>query len=521
MKKIRIVLWLMLIPIFGMNCTNTENTEISENTIIINTQEAKDTINKNIYGHFAEHLGRCIYDGIWVGEDSPIPNIKGYRKDVVDALKEIEIPVLRWPGGCFADAYHWKDGIGPREERPPMLNIFWGHVVEDNSFGTHEFLDLCELLGTDAYLAVNVGSGAPQEALEWVQYVTGDDDNPMAQLRRKNGREEPWDVKFWGIGNENWGCGGNMTASYYADLYKRFATYCQVDQKIASGGLNHDMEWTETLMQKTKNYQHLIQGMSYHHYTVCHTWESKGSATDFTEEDWFSTLSKNMEMEENLVGHITIMDKYDPEKKIGLLADEWGNWHDAEPGTNPGFLYQQNTLRDALTASIYLNVFNNHCDRVTMANIAQTVNVLQAMVLTEGDKMVKTPTFHIFNMYKVHQDALLMPLTISCNDYTLGETSIPTLSASASKDDDGTINLTVANVDPHKAVDFKVSLDDESNPKVITGMIVTGDEMNSHNDFDNQNVITQEEFKDYSIEGKELTVIIPSKSVIRLALVTK
>ncbi|MBN1952316.1 MAG: alpha-N-arabinofuranosidase [Bacteroidales bacterium] len=511
MKKVRILFFLMLLPVVGL---------AQENEIVLKTKEAKDTINKNIYGHFAEHLGRCIYDGIWVGEDSPIPNTKGYRTDILEALKEIDIPVLRWPGGCFADAYHWKDGIGPKEDRPPMLNIFWGEVVEDNSFGTHEFLDLCEMLDCDPYLAVNVGSGSPQEAMQWVEYVLADDNSPMAELRRQNGREEPWDVKFWGIGNENWGCGGNMTASYYADLYKRFATYCRVDQRIASGGLNHDLEWTETLMKKTEVYQQLIQGMSYHHYTVCHNWEHKGSATDFSEEDWFLTIRQNVEMEDNLRQHMAIMDKYDPEKKIGLLADEWGNWHDAEPGTEPGFLFQQNTMRDAITASIYLNVFNRHCDRVTMANIAQVVNVLQAMVLTEGDKMVLTPTFYVFKMYKVHQDALNIPLELNSTEYTLGDKSIPAISASASEKE-GVINLTLSNLDPNEGKSVTVNLDTEGKIKILSADIITANKMNSYNDFDNPDEITLKEFKGYQVKSGQLILDMPSKSVVHIAIENK
>lgn len=331
MKNLKSIFILLSGIIIIYSCSTNQEDELADNTIVILTKAGKDTISRNIYGHFAEHLGRCIYDGIWVGEDSEIPNTNGFRNDIVEVLKEIQIPVLRWPGGCFADLYHWKDGIGPKEDRPTLENKFWGGVIEDNSFGTHEFLDLCELLETEPYLAVNVGSGTVDEAYDWIEYVTSDKDTPMAQLRRKNGREEPWKVKYWGIGNESWGCGGNMDANFYTDLYKQYATYAWVDYKVASGGLNHDFDWTETLMKGTKNYQHLIQGVSYHHYTVCHTWEKKGSAINFDESEWFSTIRKNLEMEENLVGHLKIMEKYDPDNKVALIADEWGNWFDPEP----------------------------------------------------------------------------------------------------------------------------------------------------------------------------------------------
>jgi len=490
----------------------------NENQILIKTGEANDTISRFIYGHFAEHLGRCIYDGIWVGEDSPIPNTRGIRNDVVDALKEIQIPVLRWPGGCYADTYHWRDGVGPRENRPPILNVFWGNVTEDNSFGTHEFLDLCELLGTEPYLAVNVGSGAVKDASDWIEYVTSDKDSPMTRLRKQNGREEPWKVKFWGIGNENWGCGGNMDAAYYADLFKQFSTYCRADYKVASGGLNHDLNWTETLMNKTRYQQHLIQGLSYHHYTVCHTWESKGSATDFTEKDWFLTLSKNMQMEENLKDHLAIIEKYDPENRIALIADEWGNWHDAEPGTNPAFLYQQNTLRDALSAAIYLNIFNNHCDRVKMANIAQTVNVLQAMVLTQEEKMVKTSTFYVFKMYNVHHDALLLPTEVICEEYSQEGEKIPALSVSASKNAKDEINITIVNVNPQKAVTTSISTDTDDKLSVREASIITAETMNAYNDFDHDESVNLEQFSEFKTKDNELHVLIPAKSIVRLTL---
>ncbi len=514
MKRHAFILSVLILLVFNAS-------KAQDNKIIIKTKEAKDTISRYIYGHFAEHLGRCIYDGIWVGEDSPIPNTHGIRNEVVKALKEIQIPVLRWPGGCFADTYHWKNGIGPKEDRPPILNIFWGQVTEDNSFGTHEFLDLCEILETDAYIAVNVGSGTVQDAADWIEYVTSDKDSPMTRLRKQNGHEKPWNVKFWGIGNENWGCGGNMEVDYYTDLYKRFATYCRAEYKVASGGLNHDLNWTETLMKKTQHQKHLIQGMSYHHYTVCHTWQSKGSATDFTEKDWFLTISKNMQMEDNLKDHIAIMEKYDPKNRIALIVDEWGNWHDMEPGTNPGFLYQQNTLRDALSAAIYLNIFNNHCDRVKMANIAQTVNVLQSMVLTHDDKMVKTPTFYVFKMYNAHHDALLLPTEVECEEYAYEEDTIPTLSASASKNTDGEINITVANVNPNKEASTSISTDTDGKLSIVDATIITADNMNALNDFDQAEYVNLQTFKEYKIKGGEMQVAIPAKSIVKITLTQK
>ncbi len=518
MRAYKILFLLLAILLVLFSCSTNNNQEVEKNTIVIKTQEGKDTISRYIYGHFAEHLGRCIYDGIWVGEKSSIPNTRGMRNDVIEALKELEIPVLRWPGGCYADLYQWKDGIGPKDKRPSIVNKFWGNVLEDNSFGTHEFLDLCEILGTDPYLAINVGSGTVEYAYDWIEYVNSDMNSPMANLRRKNGREEPWNVKFWGIGNENWGCGGNMNPDYYADLFKRFATYCWVDYRVASGGLNHDLNWTETLMKGTQYTRHLIQGISYHHYTVCHDWSKKGSATDFDESEWFSTIRKNFEMEDNMLDHINVMEKYDPENKVALIADEWGNWHDPEPGTNPGFLYQQNTLRDALTASVYLNIFNNHAYRVKMANIAQTVNVLQAMLLTEGNKIVKTPTFYVFKMYKVHMDALLLPIEINSEKYQFGEKNIPALSASASKNKAGEINITLANVNPNQEINTTISLKEIEGLAVKKAEIITADEMNAMNSFDKEETVNIQDFEEYDQDGNNITINMPPKSIVLVTI---
>jgi alpha-N-arabinofuranosidase len=503
----------LLVAIFNASFSQ----EVS-NKIVVHADKGEYTIDRNIYGHFAEHLGRCIYDGIWVGEDSSIPNIKGYRKDVVEALKELEIPVLRWPGGCYADIYHWKEGIGPREERPTIKNIFWGGVIEDHSFGTHEFLDLCELIGTEAYIAVNVGSGTPQEAKEWVEYVNNDDNTPMANLRRKNGRDKPWNVKYWGIGNENWGCGGNMSADYYADLYKRFATFTWVPFKIACGSYGNEYEWTETLMDQTNDNEGLIHGLSYHHYTVVNGWEDKLSATDFTEREWFLTLAENMRNEEYLKKHMEIMDKYDPENRIALIPDEWGNWHDKEPGSRPGFLYQQNTLRDAVTAAIYLNTFNNLCRRVKMANLAQTVNVLQAVVLTNDEEVIKTPTFYTFKMFKVHFDALMLPVELKAEKYKYEDKEIPALSVSASKNKQGTVNITIANVSPGKDLETDIEIAGLNNLKIVNSEIITSDKINDYNDFGKEEVVNIDNFSGAEINGNKIEVNIPSKSVILITL---
>ena len=488
--------------------------------INLNIDITKDTISRHIYGHFSEHLGHCIYGGIWVGEDSPIPNTRGIRNDVVQALRRINIPNLRWPGGCFADEYHWMDGIGPRSERPKMINTHWGGVVEDNSFGTHEFLDFCEQLGTEPYICGNVGSGSVEEMSKWVEYITFDGESPMANLRRKNGREEPWKVKFWGVGNENWGCGGNMTAEFYADQYKRYATYCRnygnnrLD-KIAGGPNSRDYHWMEVMMKNIGPWR--MNGVSLHNYTVPNNWRDKGSATDFTEEEYFTTIEKTLFMDELVTRHSSVMDQYDPDKRVGLMVDEWGTWYNVEPGTNPGFLFQQNTIRDAIVAGINLNIFNNHCERVKMANIAQTVNVLQAMIFTEGEKMVLTPSFYVYEMYKVHHDAALIPLNFDSPEYEHNGKEIPAISASASKDKNGIIHITFTNADP--AVEQSLSVDIRGGSvSSVTGKVLTGKELNARNTFDSPDVVKTEDFKGAKLAKNILAVNLPSKSVVMLEL---
>ncbi len=434
-------------------------------TAVINLDLPGPTISRHIYGHFAEHLGRCIYGGFFVGEDSDIPNEAGIRLDVVEALRAIRIPNLRWPGGCFADDYHWKDGIGPRSERPRMVNSHWGDVVEDNSFGTHEFMQLCELLGAEPYVNGNVGSGTVREMSEWVEYLTRGDDSPMAALRRENGQDEPWRLPFFGIGNEPWGCGGNMTAQHYADLARQYSTYIRDHggnrvYKIAAGANSDDYAWTETLMKALEcsncggQLQKHFQAVSMHYYTMSGPWEDKGDATRFTEDEWYTTLRRARHMEELVRRHSAVMDVYDPKRKVGLVVDEWGTWWNVEEGTNPGFLYQQNTLRDALVASVHFDIFHAFAERVTMANIAQTVNVLQAMILTDPDTgaLVRTPSYHVFEMNTGHHDAasLAVAFTGEVPTRDVDGTALPLVSASASTKD-GAALVSLSNLDADQA----------------------------------------------------------------------
>ncbi len=485
-------------------------------SVVLDPAAADQVISRHLYGHFSEHLGHCIYGGYWVGPDSPIPNTRGIRNDVVEALRNIRIPNLRWPGGCFADEYHWMDGIGT--ERPKMVNTHWGGVTEDNSFGTHEFMDLCEQLETEPVICGNVGSGTVKEMSQWVEYLNFDGISPMADLRRANGRDEAWGVKYWGVGNENWGCGGNMTADFYADQYRRYATFCRNygDNrlfKIAGGANSEDFNWTRTLMQKVPH--HMMNGLSLHYYTT--NWREKGSATDFGEDKYFDVLSRCLHIKEAIDKHIEIMDEADPQGRVALVFDEWGTWYDVEPGTNPGFLFQQNTMRDALVAGLTLNYLNDRCKRVKMANIAQTINVLQALIFTDGEKMMLTPTYHIYDMYQVHHDATMIPLTLASPAYRFGDQSLPAISASASRDNEGRTHISLVNIHPETEIDLSVSLEGVDGNRV-KGRLLTSEEIQSHNTFENPEEVVPVEFSGAKINSGTLELTMPAHSVVVLEI---
>ena len=491
-----------------------------EATLVVRADQPKSTINRNIYGHFAEHLGRMIYDGIWVGEDSSIPNTRGLRNDVVGALKKLNIPVLRWPGGCYADEYHWKDGVGPRDKRPRRINSWWGNVVETNAFGTHEFMDLCEMLGADAYVGINVASGTPQEAMEWVEYLTSATDSTLANLRRQNGRDKPWKVPYFAVGNENWGCGGNMRPEYYADVYRRFATFIKDFsgnhiQKIASGPSDENYTWTEVMMsQATKQ----MEGLSLHYYTLpTGDWSKKGSATEFGEDRWHSTLARTLRMDEFIQKHSVIMDKYDPQKKVGLMVDEWGTWYDEDPVEKLGALYQQSSIRDAVVTGVNLNIFNKHSDRVQMANIAQMVNVLQSVILTNKEKMILTPTYHVFEMYKVHQGATLIPVELTAPNYTFAGTSVPSLHASASRDKAGKLHVSIVNLDPNRSAQVSMRIAGAAVAN-ITGRVLTAPAINTVNTYDKPDAVSPVSFSGFKTQGRQVTLTLPSKSVVMLEI---
>ena len=493
----------------------TIKSQTNKNKITVDASEQEYKINKNIYGQFSEHLGHLIYGGIWVGSNSPIPNINGIRKDVVEALKEIKVPVLRWPGGCFADEYHWLDGIGNPKDRPEMINTNWGGVTEDNSFGTHEFLELCSLIGCEPYITGNVGSGTVKELSQWVEYVNSDNVSPMTDLRKKNGREKSWGVKYWAIGNENWGCGGNMIPEYYADQVRRYGTYMRNYGgerlfKIACGPSGDDYNWTDVLMKKDARF---FSGLALHYYSFA----NQKTATDFDESGWFDIMKKTLRMNELVEKHSKIMDKYDPFKRIALVVDEWGTWYQVEPGTNPGFLYQQNTMRDAVAAACNLNIFNNHCDRVRMANIAQVVNVLQAMILTKEDKMILTPTYWVFDLYKVHQEAMMIPVEVSSSNYVYKDDKLPAVNCSASIDNTGKMHISLCNIDPNKQQDVELNLESFMTDK-IAGRILTAGKMNAHNTFDKPDEVKTSDFSNFDLTGNNLKVNMPPMSVIVLEL---
>ena len=486
-------------------------------TVSIRGDQPGPKYDKRLFGQFAEHLGTGIYGGIWVGPNSKIPNVRGYRTDVIDALKAIRVPVVRWPGGCFADEYHWREGIGARAKRPVKINTRWGGVTEDNAVGTHEFMDYSEMLGAEAYVSGNVGSAPPREMAEWVEYMTSPTGSSLARERAANGRKQPWKLPMFGIGNELWGCGGNMLPEYAADETRRYATFVKTPDgvpvmKVASGANAEDYNWTEVMMKKAGT---VFQGIGVHYYTVPGSWAKKGPATGFDEDAWARTLVKTMKMDELIQGHSRIMDKYDPGKKVALLVDEWGTWYDQEPGSHPGFLYQQNSLRDAVVTSLNLDIFAKYADRVRGANIAQMVNVLQAMLLTDGKRMVKTPTYWVFDMYKDYQDGTVLPAEVSSHLYKHGEWTLRSVSSSAVRGIDGVVHVGLTNVDPNQSATVTVQLAGIAGG-TVTGRILTAPTIDAHNTFDAPDAVRPVAFTGATLANGTVSVTLPPKSVVML-----
>jgi alpha-L-arabinofuranosidase len=510
MMRKRFVAWVLLV---GLAVPAVAQAQVR---MTIDGAAGEHVINKHIYGHFGEHLGRNIYDGFWTKAGASDWHL---RQDVIDALRQIRIPNLRWPGGCFADYYHWRDGIGPREQRPSMVNTVWGGVTEDNSFGTHEYMELIRRLGTEPFIVGNMGSGTVQEMADWWEYLNHPGGSALAELRKANGDAEPFNVRFFGVGNENWGCGGNMRAEVYADHYRRFQTFLRPIGDVrafrVATGPNVDMyNWTDVVMREAGR---MIDGLDLHYYTVVGPWQNKGSATEFAEREWFVAMQKSLYMDTLIRRHSEIMDRHDPRKRVWLIVGEWGMWHDVEPGSNPGFLYQQNTLRDALVAAQHLNIFNNHADRVRMANIAQTVNVLQAMVLTEGEKMILTPTYHVFDMYKVHQDATLLPISLQADSYTFDGVSIPSITVSASRDAEGVVHITLTNQDPNRSRTIQAELHGVT-ARNVSGRVLTAATINAHNTFDSPTTVQPVDFPSARLANGSLALELPARSVVLLRL---
>jgi alpha-L-arabinofuranosidase len=479
----------------------------------VDPAEAGTRIDRHIFGQFAEHLGRGIYEGVWVGPDSPIPNTRGIRNDVVAALKELQVPVVRWPGGCFADEYHWRKGIGSPDKRPSTLNPNWGGVIEPNTFGTHEFLDFVQQIGAEAYVSVNVGSGTPQEAAEWLEYMTADKASALAQERASNGHPAPYKVAFLGIGNESWGCGGTMSPEYYLSQLKIYSRYArnynasEAMQRIAVGPDGGDIGYTETIMKawQSKVWSWDIEGLSLHSYTVG-KWPPSYKSTEFGEADYAALLNETLRMEGLIRTHSAIMDTYDPKKKVGLMVDEWGAWLTPSPGTNPGFLEQQNSQRDAIIAALNINIFARHADRVRMANIAQMINVLQAMILTDKASIIRTPTFHVYRMYVPFQDARLIPISFDAGNYVYGKISLPRMDAIAARAKSGQLWLALTNVDPNRTVRVEV---DAAGVKQATGEMLSSPKVDSVNTFESPATVAPKPFVERASRGKVTLKLLP------------
>ena len=486
--------------------------------VTVHVDRPGPVIHREVYGQFAEQLGRGIDEGIWVGEDSPIPNVHGYRKDVVDALRAIHVPVIRWPGGCYADEYHWRDGIGPRGQRPVRPNRSWGGE-DHNAFGTHEFMDFAELVGAQAYLAANMGTGSPREMSDWLEYLTGDGQTTLVRERRANGRDKPWKVAYLGIGNESWGCGGEMRGAYYADQYRQYATFArplggQTLVKVASGANADDYAWTEAVMAGAARQ---IDAFGVHYYTIpTGDWKRKGAATGFDEKAWIATLKAALHMDELIARHGAIMDKYDPAKRITLAVDEWGTWYDSEPGASA--LYQQNSLRDAMVAAITLGIFHAHADRVRMANIAQMVNVLQAMILTDKGRMVLTPTYHVFDLYQPFQGATSLPAEVRAGDYAHGGVRIPGLYATAARGTDGAVHVALVNPDPARSVRVALSLPGLK-ARTVRGRVLSAPAIDTVNTFERPDAVKPAAFTGATIGAQgNVAVAMPAKAVVVLEL---
>jgi len=495
--------------------------------IALDGDAAGPQIDRHIFGQFAEHLGTGIYGGVWVGEDSEIPNVRGIRTDVVQALKTLKIPNVRYPGGCFADEYHWRDGVGPN--RRSTVNANWGNAIDPNTFGTDEFFDFIGMIDSEAYISVNVGSGTIQEAADWMAYMTADTRSSAGQDRAANGHAEPYEIAFLGLGNENWGCGGHMTPEHYVDLMKRHARFDRnynpaqpadgdnAMKRVAVGPSGDDPSYTEAVMKAWagRDWTWSIEGLSLHYYSVPE-WPASRPSVDFDEDDYALILQTTLKMDDLLKQHSAIMDKYDPEKTVPLIVDEWGVWLAENPGSPAGFLQQQNSLRDAIVAALNFNIFARHADRVRGANIAQMVNVLQAMILTDGARMLLTPTYHVHEMYLPMQDATLVPIEFDGGWYHRNGMALPGVDALAFRDTAGKLWLSLVNLDPSEEKDIVLELSDIRVSRA-EGQVLTGPNVNSINSFEAPDTISPRAIRG-AVNGARVRVNLPAKSIAVLAL---
>lgn len=519
---VRVTNPVLALILVGLMLVSPASAETDKVEISVDVSKTGAKIDRNLFGQFAEHLGHGIYDGIWVGKDSKIPNTRGIRNDVVTALKAIKVPNVRWPGGCFGDEYHWRNGIGPK--RTVTLNPNWGGVIEPNTFGTEEYMDFLHQIGADAYVSVNIGSGTPREAAEWLEYMTTAQPTTLEKERMANGHPAPYKVAFLGLGNESWDCGGNMSADYYLSqmkIYTHFVRNFNPEQqdknqmlKIAvgpGGDTPRWTDWTETIMKAYQ--QHTwswdIDGLSMHWYTV--NWEHKYASQEFGEKEYAEVLKSTLDMDGLINKFSAIMDKYDPAKKVALVVDEWGSWYAPLPGSNPGFLVQQNSQRDAVLAALNLNIFARHADRVRMANIAQMINVLQAMILTDKDKMVLTPTYYVYKMYVPFQDSTFVPVTFDAGTYTHDNVTLPRIDAIAAKDVNGKLWLEITNLDANQPVDIDLNVAG-INAKSVSGETLTGPSVDSINTFDAPDTVVPKPISARAQDGK-LTMQLQPKSV--------
>ena len=504
-------LGLVAASIAFISASHAGQHEAFDVTMTVTPRVAGPRIEPAIQGQFVEHLGTGVYGGLWVGPDSSIPNTRGFRNDAIAALRRIHVPVVRWPGGCFADDYDWRDGIGPLAQRPVRLNKVWGNVPDDNRVGTHEFLDFAEMIGADTYIAGNMGSMSPRAMAQWLEYMTAEGSSSLAAERRRNGREKPWKIRYFGIGNESWGCGGHMRPEYAADLHRQYATFLRTPVvRVASGDGEGDDHVTDVMMERAGAD---MDAISLHHYTVVGPWEAKGHATGFDAETWAKTMQSVLEgTEQHIARTIRIMDRHDPKQRVALFVDEWGMWHDPEPGTNGAFLQQQNTLRDAMVAALSFNVFHRHTDRVKMANIAQMVNVLQAMILTDGPRMVLTPTYHVFDLYRPFQGATPLVTTIATPDYREGTLALPAVDISAARSADGSTLLALVNLDPVRSAHVGTNLD-----RAASGRVLTAASMDAHNTFDQPEAIAPAPYGANVVNGR-LALDLPPKSIVVVSI---